>query len=346
MKKAILAMVAPTLFIGAAPADAPPKAQVIVDASGEGPLISRNLFSQFAEQLGNGVDNGIWVGSDSPIPNVRGIRSDVVQALRALKVPNVRWPGGCFADQYHWRDGIGPRETRSVTYNIHWGSPVETNQFGTHEYMDFIEQIGSDAHIVANVGTGTVQEAAQWLEYMTTDKPTTLGKLRAANGRTEPWRIKYFAYGNESYGCGGPMTAETYTERLKIFANYARNLNPAQSGNVLRFMKGPDPMVRLAVGPAPDQTDYTTADYDAFIANSYAMDTLIKRQSAVMDTYDPDKEVALSIDEWGVWLASTPGTPPLYLEQQSSLRDGIVAAIHLPSKSGSVIAIQTAGDAK
>lgn len=335
-----------------------------------GPVISRNLFGQFAEQLGNGVDNGIWVGPDSPIPNVRGIRSDVVEALRALKVPNVRWPGGCFADQYHWRDGIGPRASRPVTYNIHWGNPVETNQFGTHEYMDFIEQIDSEAHIVANVGTGTVREAAQWLEYLTTDKPTTLAKERAANGHPAPYRVKYFAYGNESYGCGGPMTPETYVERLKIFANYARNLNPAQSGQMPRFIKGPDPMIRLAVGPAHDQTDYTHAvmkawkespardrlfdalsfhyytpgplgsmrdkaigfsegDYAVFIRNSYVMNELIKRQSDVMDKYDPAKEVALSIDEWGVWLEATPGSPQLYLEQQSSLRDAIVAAIHL-----------------
>jgi alpha-N-arabinofuranosidase len=354
--------------IAAAQAAKPQALSVATDRPG--PVISRNLFGQFAEQLGNGVDNGIWVGPDSPIPNVRGIRSDVVKALRALKVPNVRWPGGCFADEYHWRDGIGPRASRPVTYNIHWGSPVEKNQFGTHEYMDFVEQIGSDAHIVANVGTGTVQEAAQWLEYLTTDKPTTLAKERAANGHPAPYRVKYFAYGNESYGCGGPMSAETYTERLKIYANYARNLNPAQSGQMPRFIKGPDPMIRLAVGPAHDKTDYTEAvmqawkqssprdrpfdalsfhyytpgpkgsmldkatgfgeaDYAAFIRNTYVMNDLIKRQSDVMDKYDPAKDVALSIDEWGVWLAAAPGSTQLFLEQQSSLRDGIVAAIHL-----------------
>jgi alpha-N-arabinofuranosidase len=361
---------AAALFATQALAQAQSVPPLAIAADRPGPVISRNLFGQFAEQLGNGVDNGIWVGPDSPIPNVRGIRSDVVSALRALKVPNVRWPGGCFADQYDWRDGIGPRASRPVRYNIHWGSPVETNQFGTHEYMDFIEQIGSDAHIVANVGTGTVREAAQWLEYMTTDKSTTLGKERAANGRASPWRIKYFAYGNESYGCGGPMSAETYTERLRIYSNYARNLNPAQSGQMPRFIKGPDPMIRLAVGPAHDQTDYTEAvmamwqkssrrdrpfdalsfhyytpgpkgsmldkatgfgeaDYAAFIRNSYVMNELIKRQSDVMDKYDPGKDVALSIDEWGVWLEAAAGSPDLYLEQQTSLRDAIVAAIHL-----------------
>ncbi|HEX7856388.1 MAG TPA: alpha-L-arabinofuranosidase C-terminal domain-containing protein [Sphingobium sp.] len=334
-----------------------------------GPVINRNVFGQFAEQLGYGIYEGVWVGKNSKIPNVRGIRSDVVKALKALKIPNVRWPGGCFADQYHWRNGIGPVEKRPVTYNINWGDPVEPNSFGTHEYMDFIDQIGSEANITSNVGSGTVQEAADWLEYLTTDRPTTLAKERTANGHSAPFRVKFFAYGNESYGCGGPMTAEAYTERLKIFSTFARNLNPAQSGNS-RFMPGPDPMVRIAVGPADNETDYTEAvmkawkessarnrifdalsfhhytagelgsmrdhavgftekDYVAFIKNSYEMDGLIQKQSAIMDKYDPKKEVALSIDEWGVWLQPMPGTPPLYLKQQTSLRDAIVAAIHL-----------------
>ncbi|MEZ5744674.1 MAG: alpha-L-arabinofuranosidase C-terminal domain-containing protein [Sphingomonadaceae bacterium] len=344
--------------------------EVRVEANKPGPVISRNIFGQFAEQLGRGIDEGVWVGPESDIPNVRGIRKDVVAALRDLKVPNVRWPGGCFADQYNWRDGVGPRETRPVRSNIHWGSPVESNQFGTHEYMDFIDQIGSEAHIVANLGTGSAREAAQWLEYMTSDKPTTLAKERAANGRKQPWRVKYFAYGNESYGCGGPMSAETYVERLKIFAMYARNLNTAQSGAMPRFLKGPDPMIRLAVGPAHDQTDYTEAvmkawaetpkrdrlfdamsyhyytpgpkgsmldpatgfseaDYAGFLKNTYAVNDLFARQIAIMDKYDPEKEVALSFDEWGVWLAAREGTSPLYLEQQSSLRDALIASVHI-----------------
>ncbi|TCM14229.1 hypothetical protein EDF56_11463 [Novosphingobium sp. PhB165] len=156
-----------------------PSASLTVNADRPGPIISRNLFGQFAEQLGQGIYEGVWVGRNSKIPNVRGIRSDVVRALRALKVPNVRWPGGCFADQYHWRNGIGPGAKRPATYNINWGDPVEPNQFGTQEYMDFIGQIGSEANITANVGSGTVQEAADWLEYLTTDKPTTLAKERA-----------------------------------------------------------------------------------------------------------------------------------------------------------------------
>ncbi|MDE2303001.1 MAG: alpha-N-arabinofuranosidase [Sphingomonadales bacterium] len=350
-------------------AQAQPAPSLVIHADRTGPLINRDIFGQFAEQLGNGIYGGVWVGPDSPVPNVRGIRSDVVEALRALHVPNVRWPGGCFADQYHWRNGIGPAGQRKVTTNINWGDPVEPNRFGTHEYLDFIDQIGSEANITANVGSGSVQEAADWLEYLTADKPTTLARERAANGHPAPWRIKYFAYGNESWGCGGPMSAAAYATRLRIYANFARNLNPAQNG-WSRLMPGPDPMRRIAVGPADDRTDYTEAvmrawqeasprdkpfealsfhhytaglvgsmrekaqgfgeaDYAAFVKNSYAMDGLIATQSAIMDRYDPDRKVALSIDEWGVWLAPMPGTPVLYLRQQNSLRDAIVAALHL-----------------
>jgi len=344
-------------------------ATLTVHADQSGPVISRDLFGQFAEQLGQGIYGGVWVGKDSKIPNVRGIRSDVVQALRALKVPNVRWPGGCFADKYHWRDGIGPAEKRPTTYNINWGAPLESNAFGTHEYLDFIEQIGSEANITVNVGSGTVQEAADWLEYLTTDQPTTLARERAANGHPAPYRVKFLGIGNESYGCGGPMGPEAYVERMRIFSAMVRNLNPAQSGPS-RFAPGPDPMRRIVVGPADTEIDYTEAvmkawqagsarsrsfealsfhhytsgplgmmrdsatsfsekDYAAFVKNTYVMDELISTQSAIMDRYDPQKKVALSIDEWGVWLQGMPGVPPLFLKQQNSLRDAIMAAINL-----------------
>ena len=340
-----------------------------IHADRAGPVISRDIFGQFAEQLGNGIYEGVWVGKDSKIPNVRGIRSDVVQALKALKVPNVRWPGGCFADKYHWRDGIGPADRRPATYNINWGSTLEPNAFGTHEYMDFVEQIGSEAYITVNVGSGTVQEAADWLEYMTTDQPTTLGKERVANGRRPPFRVKYLGIGNESWGCGGAMTPEAYVDRMKIYSMYVRNLDPAQSG-ASRFIPGPNPMRRIAVGPADRETEYAEAvmkawqrssprswsveglslhhytsgssgamrdaatgfgekEYATFVKQTYVMDELIAKHSAIMDQYDPQKKVALVVDEWGVWLQSMPGTQPLYLQQQNSLRDAILASVNL-----------------
>lgn len=340
-----------------------------VRAAQAGPLIDRNIFGQFAEQLGTGIYGGVWVGPDSKIPNVRGIRTDVVQALRAIKVPNVRWPGGCFADAYHWRNGIGPADKRPTTYNINWGAPLEPNTFGSHEFMDFVEQIGSESYLSVNVGTGSPQEAADWLEYLTTDQPTALGKERQANGRQAPYRVKFLGLGNESWGCGGAMSASDYVARMKTYSFFVRNLNPAQSG-ASRFIPGPDPMRRIAVGPSAEDSSYTEAvmqawqhssrlgwgieglslhyytagekgemrdpatgfgekEYAAFVKNTYRMDELIASNSAIMDKYDPKEKVALVIDEWGVWLRPMPGTPPLNLKQQNSLRDGILASLNL-----------------
>src|SRR5688572_212064 len=216
-----------------------------IDTGKTGPKIDRHIFGQFAEHLGRGIYEGIFVGADSPIPNTRGIRNDVVAALKALHVPNVRWPGGCFADEYHWRNGIGPMAQRPATLNPDWGGVIEPNTFGTHEFMDFVEQIGSDAYISINLGSGTVQEAADWMEYLTTPQPTALAKERAANGHPEPFKVPFLGIGNESWGCGGSMSPEHYVEELKVYARYARNYNAAV------------PMKRIAVGPDGDKTEYT-----------------------------------------------------------------------------------------
>lgn len=339
-----------------------------IHADQPGATISRDIFGQFAEMLGNGVEGGIWVGRDSPIPNVRGIRSDVVAALRAIKVPVVRWPGGCFADKYAWRDGIGPAAARTSTVNM-WGNVVEPNQFGTDEYMDFLGQIGAEAYISVNVGSGTPAEASQWLEYMTTDQPSTLGKLRAANGHSAPYRIKYLGIGNEAWGCGGGMSGDQYVGEYKRFTMYAANLNPAQNGPI-KFVRGKDAMQTIAVGPDGDKTEYTDAvmkawvqrpaygwtvdglslhyytggskgvlaspssgfghdEYAASLQNTLKMDELIALHGAIMDKYDPGKKVALVVDEWGLWAQPQPGTNFMFLRQQGSLRDAIVAALNL-----------------
>ena len=330
--------------------------QIVVDPSKAGPTISRHIFGQFAEHLGRGIYEGVWVGPDSDIPNTRGIRNDVVAALKALRVPNVRWPGGCFADEYHWRKGIGPREERPVTLNPNWGGVIEPNTFGTHEFMDFLQQIGADAYISINVGSGTPQEAAEWLEYMTADKPTALAQERAANGHPEPMQVPFLGIGNENWGCGGSMTAEHYLSQLKIFSRYARNYDSSQQ------------MQKIAVGPDRDDTSYTETimkawkdkvwswDIDGLSLHSYTtngwppeykatgfgheeyasllketlrMDELVRMHSAIMDEYDPEKKIALVVDEWGAWLVPTPGTDPSFLEQQNSQRDAIIAALNL-----------------
>ncbi len=331
-----------------------------VQADNPGAKIDRNIFGQFAEHLGTGIYGGIWVGKDSTIPNVRGIRSDVVAALKALHVPNVRWPGGCFGDEYHWRHGIGPAASRHVTINSNWGGAVEPDTFGTDEFMDFTDQIGSEAYVSINVGSGTVEEAADWLAYMTADPATTAGEERAANGHAAPYKVKFLGLGNESWGCGGSMRPEHYVDVMKPFARFVRNYNPAQTGD--------EAMRRVAVGPSDNDASYTEAmmkawkDHDwawnieglslhaytvggwpphypsvGFDENAYAelvkatldMNTMLAKHGAIMDKYDPDKKVALVVDEWGVWLAKLPGSREGFLQQQNSMRDAIIAALNL-----------------
>ena len=334
---------------------------VSVQADKPGAVIDRQIFGQFAEHLGQGVYGGIWVGKDSKIPNVRGIRSDVVAALRAIHVPNVRWPGGCFADEYHWRWGVGPQDKRRQTLNASWGNVIEPNSFGTDEYFDFLEQIGADAYVSVNVGAGSPEEAADWLEYMTADKPTTLAKERAANGHPAPYKVKFLGLGNENWGCGGAMSADHYVEEMKRFAHYSRNLNSEQE-------KGPDKMKRLAVGWDSGKSDYTEEvmkawkdkvwswdidgislhnyvvggwpphlkslgfgenEYAIALEEAFRMDGMLVKQSGIMDKYDPAKKVALAVDEWGAWLAPNPGSNPGFLQQQNSVRDAILAAVNL-----------------
>jgi alpha-L-arabinofuranosidase len=345
----------------AAPVAAAQKVQMSVDVSKAGAKIDRNIFGQFAEHLGHGVYEGIWVGPDSKIPNTRGIRNDVVAALKALKVPDVRWPGGCFADEYHWHKGIGPQ--RTVTLNPNWGGVIEPNTFGTHEFMDFLDQIGAEVYLSVNVGSGTPQEAAEWLEYLTTAQPTTLAKERAANGHPAPYKVAFLGIGNESWDCGGNMTPDYYLSQLKIYSRFVRNFNPAQQDK--------QQMLKIAVGPGGGDsrwTEWTEAimkayqshtwswdmnglsmhsytvvkwppsyasvgfgetEYAQILKSTLEMNDLIAKHSAIMDKYDPQKKVALVVDEWGGWYAPLPGSTPGFLVQQNSLRDAILAALNL-----------------
>jgi alpha-N-arabinofuranosidase len=347
---------------GTPPPTAAESIALAVDASRGGAKIDRNLFGQFAEHLGLGIYEGVWVGPESPIPNTRGIRNDVVTALEALEVPNVRWPGGCFADEYHWRKGIG--SDRTITLNPNWGGVTEPNTFGTHEFLDFLQQIGAEAFISANVGSGTPQEAAEWLEYMTAAQPTTLAKERAANGHPAPYRVAYLGIGNESWDCGGNMTPEHYLSQLKAYSRFVRNFNPAQEND-------PHRMLKIAVGPGgdgPRWTEWTDAvmkawqgrswswdmdglslhnytvpkwppshksvgfgetEYGEILKTTLEMDRIIATHSAIMDRYDPQKKIALVVDEWGAWYAPLPGTNPGFLAQQNSLRDAVLASLNL-----------------
>ena len=315
-----------------------------------GPTYDRRIFTQFAEHLGTGIYGGLWVGPQSKIPNVRGFRSDVVAALKRLGVPVIRWPGGCFADEYHWREGIGPKVNRPVKINTHWGGVTEPNTVGTHEFMDLAEQIGAEPYVAGNVGNGTPQEMAEWVEYMTSPAGS-LADERARNGRKAPWAVPYFGVGNELWGCGGNMRAEYAADLTRRYATFikapanTRILKIAAGANVDDY-NWTETMMRVAAGqidavslhyytipggwpPRASATQFDETGWAETLAGAWKMDELITKHSAIMDKYDPQKRLFLAVDEWGTWYAGDPGTNPGFLRQQNTLRDALVAAIHL-----------------
>jgi alpha-L-arabinofuranosidase len=331
-------------------------ATAVVHADQPGAQIDRHIYGQFAEHLGRGIYEGVWVGEDSSIPNEHGFRSDVVKALRDLHVPVVRWPGGCFADEYHWRDGIGPRSSRPVTLNTNWGGVPETNAFGTHEFLEFTQLIGADAYINGNLGTGSAREMAEWLQYLSSDKPTALTAERARNGHPAPWKIAYFAVGNEAWGCGGNMTPDSYVSQFRQVATFlktpqgARPIVVASGGNDEdttwtealiskarqdgRTDMGAISFHYYTIPSGHFQSKGATTGFgeDQWIAteaHALKMDDYITRNSAILDKYDPDKKVSFAVDEWGTWYDAEPGREPGFLYQQNTLRDAVVAALTL-----------------
>ena len=326
--------------------------EVVVHADQPGATINRNIYGQFAEHLGRCVYEGLWVGENSSIPNTRGIRNDVVNALKKLQVPVLRWPGGCFADEYHWKDGIGPREKRPSMINTSWGGVVENNHFGTHEFFDLCEMIGADPYVCGNVGSGSVQELMEWVEYMTSDADSPMANLRRKNGREKPWRLPYLAIGNESWGCGGSMRPEYYADNYRRYSTFVKNYSSEKIYRVAGGANSDDyrwteVLMEMAafnmdglslhhyvlpggswVKPKGSATTFTEAEYHITLSGAYKMDELITKHSAIMDRYDPQKRVGLIVDEWGIWTDVEPGTNPGFLYQQNSLRDALLAALH------------------
>ena len=316
----------------------------------DGQIIPKEIYGQFAEHLGSCIYGGLWVGPDSEIPNIDGYRTDVLEALKTLKVPVMRWPGGCFADEYHWRDGIGPREDRPRMVNSNWGGTVEDNSFGTHEFLNLCEMIGCEPYISGNVGSGTVEELAKWVEYMTApDGP--MARLRAQNGRTEPWKVKYLGVGNESWGCGGNMVVDYYTHLYRRYQTYCRNfgdnvLYKVASGatdydynwtevlmkNIANHTDGISLhyyTVKGWDGSKGSATQFTAEEYYNTLGKAVEVESVIKRHIAIMDSYDPENKVDLLLDEWGTWFDVEPGTNPGHLYQQNTMRDAMVASLSL-----------------
>ncbi len=320
--------------------------RVVIDIERQGAKIDRNIYGHFSEHLGRCIYEGIWVGEKSKIPNVRGIRKDVVQALKKIKVPVLRWPGGCFADEYHWQDGIGPRKKRPSMVNTHWGGVTENNHFGTHEFLDLCEQLECAPYICGNVGSGTVREMQEWVEYVTFDGISPMTDLRRANGRKKPWKLPYFGVGNENWGCGGSMRPEYYADLYRRYQTYVRNF----AGNrVFKIACGAsddnyhwtDVLMREAwwmmhglslhmyCFSGKQAIDIAEADWFRLLKRAFFMNELLERHSAVMDRYDPGKRVALIVDEWGAWHSVEPDSNPGFLYQQNTLRDALLAAVTL-----------------
>jgi len=327
--------------------------QLVIIANDPGPVISKDIYGHFSEHLGGCIYGGIWVGRDSRIPNTDGIRNDVIAALKEMKIPVLRWPGGCFADTYHWKDGIGPQAGRASIINTNWGGVTENNSFGTHEFMKLTELIGCDAYITGNVGSGTVREMAEWVEYITSGAESPMTKIRKDNGRELPWKVRYWGIGNETWGCGGSMTAEYYSNIMRQYSTYLRDF-PGNSlyritcgasdnnyGWTETLMKDPDTRgmfqgISLHYYSVPggwdsknSATRFSEADWFETFRLNFQMDNLITGHSAIMDRYDPEKRIGLVVDEWGNWFRVEPGTNPSFLYQQNTMRDAITAAIHL-----------------
>lgn len=312
--------------------------------------ISKDIYGQFAEHLGRCIYDGIWVGEESDIPNTKGYRKDILEALKALDIPVLRWPGGCFADTYHWKDGIGPRADRPSIVNVNWGGTTENNSFGTHEFLDLCELLECDAYISGNVGSGTVQEMAEWAEYMTSDSESPMTNLRKQNGREKPWNVKYFGLGNEAWGCGGNMSPEFYANLCKQYGTYlnysGRNVQKIAAGasdkdvnwtevlmkNVGTKVEG----VSLHYYTLPGNwdkkgsaTDFGEEAWFTVLRKTMLMEDFIEDHIAVMDKYDKEKKVSLMVDEWGTWYDSQSNVKGDILFQQNTLRDAMVAAINL-----------------
>lgn len=319
--------------------------KLIIHADKPGATINRNIYGQFSEHLGHCIYEGLWVGEDSSIPNTRGIRNDVVAALKKIQVPVLRWPGGCFADEYHWKDGVGPPDQRPSMINTHWGGVTENNHFGTHEFMDLCQQLGCEPYICGNVGSGAVQEMQQWVEYITSPGVSPMTDWRRKNGHEQPWNLRYFGVGNENWGCGGNMTPEFYADQFRRYATYVRNFG---TNRVFKIACGPNGgdykwtetlmrdvgrrMNGLALHyycgtgkTSRSATRFDEEDWFFLLSKALRMEELVSRHSEIMDKYDPEKRVALVVDEWGAWHAVEPGTNPGFLYQQNTLRDALVA---------------------
>ncbi|GAB3994330.1 alpha-L-arabinofuranosidase C-terminal domain-containing protein [Spirosoma daeguense] len=318
-------------------------------------VISRHIYGHFAEHLGRCIYDGFYVGEkNTKIPNKNGVRMDVVEALRKLKIPNLRWPGGCFADTYHWKDGIGPKVKRPKIVNTWWGGVTEDNSFGTHDFLNMCELLGTEPYLAGNVGSGTVQDLSDWVQYVNFEKDSPMSNQRQQNGRATPWNVRYWGVGNEAWGCGGNMKPDYYANIYRQYSTFMNNRVGKEK--IFRIASGASDndynwtetlmknipgslMEGLAVhhysvhswgeGKKGSATQFSDQEYAKTMEQALLMDELIEKHSAIMDKYDPEKKIAMVVDEWGGWYNVEPGTNPGFLYQQNTMRDAVLAGATL-----------------
>ncbi len=330
------------------------KGNTVVDikSNENAPVINKNIYGHFAEHLGRCIYGGFFVGDTSKIPNTNGVRNDIIDALKKLKVPNLRWPGGCFADTYHWKDGIGPKENRPTIVNQWWGGVTEDNSFGTHDFLNLCEALGAEPYLAGNLATGTVQEMADWVQYVNFAGKSPMSDLRVKNGRKEPWKVKIWGVGNEAWGCGGNMTPEYYAGEYRKYATFMSDWT--NSGGLMRVASGansedynwtetvmkniPGSMLGgvalhhysvIDWGKKGDAVDFSEEIYFKTMQQALKMEELVTKHSAIMDKYDPKKKIALVVDEWGGWYEVEKGSNPGFLYQQNTMRDAVLAGATL-----------------
>ena len=327
--------------------------KIVVNADLGTTIINKNIYGHFAEHLGKSIYGGIYVGEgNTKIPNTAGVRNDIIDALRTLKIPNLRWPGGCFADTYHWRDGIGPKSERPSMLNVWWGGVTENNSFGTHDFLNLCKEIGAEPYLAGNVGSGTVQELADWVKYVNFPEGSgPMTQLRAQNGQKEPWNVTYWGVGNEAWGCGGNMKPEYYANIYKQYATFMASTNDKPIFKIASGANSDDlNWTEVLMRDIPKEmvdglalhhysvidwskkssaTNFSEADYFTTLKRAWKMEELVTKHSTIMDKYDPQKKIALVVDEWGGWYEVEPGTNPSFLYQQNTMRDAMIAGISL-----------------
>jgi alpha-N-arabinofuranosidase len=327
--------------------------QLVLNADLGKDKINKHIYGHFSEHLGRCIYGGFYVGENNArIPHTNGVRNDVVDALKKLKIPNLRWPGGCFADTYHWKDGIGPKASRPTMVNTWWGGVTEDNSFGTHDFLNMCELIGTEPYLAGNVGSGTVEEFVEWVQYTTFDGVSPMSKLRKEHGREKPWKVRYWGVGNEAWGCGGHMRAEYYANIYRQYATFLSGWSNEEK--IFRIASGAnssdynwtevlmrDIPQNLLEGVAlhhysvidwnkkGSATEFTEQEYFTTMKRAFLMDELIQKHSTIMDKYDSSKKVALVVDEWGGWYDVEKGSNPGFLYQQNTMRDAMIAGLTL-----------------